>query len=228
MGLMASARRAGTRDATAATARSSAETSQNYQRIAGPYLIRRDDVVWLFVKDSTTPRELERFLFALATLFIAFGAGICTWARAYRRSESTETVGPCRYPRHPRHLGEIFYAMGLGSLAPGLGFIILVGGEGIRLFRLIRRQDDRARNFLHHPSPALKPLAPAIAKKLDPIWRRAFRQEAVKWGLLLAMIVFVITLKDRLAEVLACASFLVGLVFDAPIFGHSEGIDRSN
>jgi hypothetical protein len=192
------------------------------------YLIRRDDVVWRFVKDSTTPRELERFLFALATLFIAFGAGFCTWARACRRSESTKTVGPYRYLRHPQHLGEIFYAMGLGSLAPGLGFIILVAGEGIRLFRLIRREDDRARNLLQHPSPALQPPAPAIAKKLDPIWRRAFRQEAVKWGIFLTMIVFVITLKDRLAEVLACASFLVGLVFNAPIFGHSEGIDRSN
>jgi protein-S-isoprenylcysteine O-methyltransferase Ste14 len=146
------------------------------------YLIQRDDVVWCFVKDSTAPRELERFLFALATLLIAFGAGICTWARAYRRPESSETVGVYRYLRHPRHLGEPFYAMGLGSLAPILGFIILVAGEGIRVFRLIRREDDRVRNFLQHPLPALQPLAPGIAKKLDPIWRKAFRQEAVKWG----------------------------------------------
>jgi hypothetical protein len=129
---------------------------------------------------------------------------------------------------HPRHLGDLFYAMGLGSLAPALGFIILLAGEGIRVFRLTRREDERARNFLQHPSPAPQPLAPAIVKKLDPIWKKAFRQEAVKWGLFLTMIVFVITLKDRLAEVLACASFLVGLVLNAPIFGHSPGIDRSN
>jgi hypothetical protein len=44
------------------------------------YLIQRDDVVWRFGKDSTAPRELERFLFALATLFIAIGAGVSTWA----------------------------------------------------------------------------------------------------------------------------------------------------
>lgn len=192
------------------------------------YLIQRDDVVWRFVKDSTTPRELERFLFALATLFIAFGAGVCTWARAYRRSESSETVGPYRYLRHPRHLGDLFYAIGLGSLTPALGFIILVAGEGIRVLRLIRREDDRAWNFLQHPLPALQPLAPTIAKELDPIWRKAFRQEAVKWGLCLTMIVFVITLKDRLAEVLACAGFLIGLVFNAPTFGHSPGTDWSN
>jgi hypothetical protein len=192
------------------------------------YLIQRDDVVWRFVKDSTAPRELERFLFALATLFIAFGAGVSTWARAYRRSESRETVGPYRYLRHPRHLGDLFYAIGLGSLAPALGFIILVAGEGIRILRFIRREDDPAWNFLQHPLPALQPLAPPIAKELDPIWRKAFRQEAVKWGLCLTMIVFVITLKDRLAEVLACASFLIGLVFNASTFGHSPGTDWSN
>jgi hypothetical protein len=104
-----------------------------------------------------------------------------------------------------------------------------VAGEGIRVFRLIRREDDRAWNFLQqHPLPALQPLAPTIAKELDPIWRKAFRQEAVKWGLFLTMIVFVITLKDRFAEILACASFLIGLVFSAPIFGYSPGTDWSN
>jgi hypothetical protein len=36
------------------------------------------------------------------------------------------------------------------------------------------------------------------------------------------MIVFVITLKDRHAEVLAAASFLVGLLLKAPIFGYSS------
>jgi hypothetical protein len=34
------------------------------------------------------------------------------------------------------------------------------------------------------------------------------------------MVVFVITLKDRLAEVLAAASFLIGLLVNAPIFSH--------
>jgi hypothetical protein len=46
------------------------------------------------------------------------------------------------------------------------------------------------------------------------------RQEAVKWGLFVTMVVFVITLKDRLAEVLAAASFLIGLLVNAPIFSH--------
>jgi hypothetical protein len=40
-------------------------------------------------------------------------------------------------------------------------------------------------------------------------------------GLFLTMVVFVITLKDRLAEVLAAASFLIGLLLNAPIFSRA-------
>jgi hypothetical protein len=185
------------------------------------YLIQNDDVVWRYVKHSAAPREMERSLFAVATLFIAVGAGICTWARAYRRPESTTGVGPNRYLRHPQHFGDLLYAIGLGSLAPLWGFVILVTGETLRVYRLIRRVDDHTQNFQQSPLSTPPPLANPIAKRLDPQWGKAFRQEAVKWGILLTMIVFVISLKDRLAEVLAIASFLVGLFFNAPIFSHS-------
>ena len=60
-------------------------------------------------------------------------------------------------------------------------------------------------------------LSPA-ANKRRLQWKTAFRQEAVKRGILLTMIIFVMTLKDRVAEVLALASLLVGLLFNAPIF----------
>jgi hypothetical protein len=49
-------------------------------------------------------------------------------------------------------------------------------------------------------------------------WRTAFRKEAVKWGILITMIVFVVTLIDRVAEYLAAASFLIGLLLDPPSF----------
>jgi hypothetical protein len=43
-------------------------------------------------------------------------------------------------------------------------------------------------------------------------------------GLFLTMVVFVITLKDRLAEVLAAASFLIGLLLNAPIFSRAPNV----
>jgi len=83
----------------------------------------------------------------------------------------------------------------------------LVAAEALRLFRLMRREDDQT------PPPAFSSLAKSI-----PQWETALRQEAGKWGMLLTMIVFVITLKDRLAEVLAAASLLIGLFLNAPFF----------
>ena len=34
---------------------------------------------------------------------------------------------------HPRYLGELCYALGLGSLVPVGGFVILFGGEALRV-----------------------------------------------------------------------------------------------
>jgi hypothetical protein len=89
------------------------------------YLIQRDDIVWHFVKNSAVPRELERSSFAVAALFVAVGAGLCTWARAYRSPASGSARGPYRYLRYPRYLGDLVYAIGLSSLLPLSGFVIL-------------------------------------------------------------------------------------------------------
>src|SRR5271166_303439 len=90
------------------------------------YLIDRDDVVWRFVRNSYTPRLWERSLFIVATILIAMGAGLSTWARAVSRPG-------------PQYLGELLYAIGLGSLMPLSGFIILIAGEALRILRLMRR-----------------------------------------------------------------------------------------
>ena len=177
------------------------------------YFVDRDDIIWRFVKDSAAPHRLERSLFILATLFIAAGAGICTWTRAYR----TSTSGSRDSLRRPQSLGDLLlYAIGLGSLAPLSGFLVLVGGEALRVFRLIRRAEDHAQNVGTPLS-----LSPA-ANERRLQWKSAFRQEAVKWGILLTMIIFVMTLKDRVAEVLAIASLLVGLLFNAPILSSRQ------
>ena len=177
------------------------------------YLIDREDVVWRFVKESATPHGPERFIFIIATLLIALGAGLCTRARVRRRPKTGRTSEPPIFRGHPRYLGELCYAIGLGSLVPAAGFVVLVGGEALRVFRLIRRD---AQNSQQPPS----------AEETNRSWRKAFRQEAAKWGILVTLIVFVITLEDRDAEFLAVASFLVGTLLNLPIVRHSAGADR--
>jgi hypothetical protein len=148
------------------------------------YLIDPDDIVWRFVRDTSAPRFWERVFFIVATILIAIGAVLCTRGRRLRR---------------PHYLGELSYAIGLASLLPIPGFIILVSGESLRLFRLSRRDDE-------------SPTTPA------PTWGYASRKEAVKWGILVTMLVFLTTLRDRHADILAIASFLVGLLLNVPFF----------
>jgi hypothetical protein len=153
------------------------------------YLIDRDDIVWRFVRNTSAPHARERSLFIVATILIAVGAALCTRARALHTTRQ-------------QYLGELLYAIGLGSLMPLPGFVILIAGESLRILRLILRA----------PSLALP------QNESPPRWTDAFRREAVKWGILLTMIVFVITLKDRVAEILAAASFLAGLLLNVPFF----------
>ena len=171
-------------------------------------MVDREDVLWRLVKNTATPHALERFTFVVATIFIAVGVGFCTWARAHRRAQ---------------YFGDFSYALGLGSLAPVAGFLILVGGELLRVFRLARRVEDRPWNW-RSVLPASVPLAGQIAPK----WKNAFRQEAAKWGILVAMTVFVITLKDRHVEVLALASLLVGMLLNGSPLRHTTADSPSS
>ncbi|MGA2902641.1 MAG: hypothetical protein ABSD98_02330 [Candidatus Korobacteraceae bacterium] len=182
------------------------------------YFVDREDIVWRFVKDSSAPRGFERLFFIVATVFIVVGAAICTSARVCRRRGSAIGMESYRHLHRSRYFGDFLYAIGLASLFPLWGFIILVAGEALRVLRLIQREDPRARNLLLHMLPTALPLIPPAAQEFHSGWGKAFRQETVKWGLFLTMVVFVITLKDRLAEVLAAASFLIGLLVNTPIF----------
>jgi hypothetical protein len=106
-------------------------------------------------------------------------------------------------------VGEFLYAIGLASLAPLKGSLILIAGESLRIGRL-------ARGGGVPPTAGGGTFEPPGAAK--PSWGRSFRNEAFKWGVCLAIGAFTITLRDRLAEVLLAAAILVGLVFMAPDF----------
>jgi len=192
------------------------------------YVFQRDDIVWQFVKDATAPHELERALFLIATLWIAAGATITTFARAFGNPPRTADDEPYRYLRESRYLGDLVYAVGLASLVPLSGFLILVIGEAIRIFRLMQREDAAAGYLSRRPSCIVCLLADARRSERRPAWGDAFRHEAVKWGLLITMIVFVITLKDRLAEILAATSFLAGLLLNTRIFHNASSAAHSS
>lgn len=192
------------------------------------YAFSPDDMVWRIVRDSPHSRFLERSFFAFAGLLIGAAAVLCTWARAYPAPEfggpsaSAACDGPYRYLRYPRHLGTLLHAIGLGSLAPIPGFIILVLGDALLVFRLIRRTDELERTATStQDRPRLARLLPSLSRRLPakglvPNWRKAFRQESAKWGLFLSMILFTIVLIDRVADYLVLASLVLGLLLNLP------------
>jgi hypothetical protein len=141
------------------------------------YFVDREDVVWRFVKDSSAPRGFERSFFIVATVFIVVGATICTRARVCPRPESAIGVESYQRLHRSRYFGDVLYAIGLASLFPLWGFIILVAGETLRVFRLIQREDPRTRNLLLHMLPTASPFIPHAAQEFHSGWGKAFRQE---------------------------------------------------
>lgn len=165
------------------------------------YLIDRDDVVWRFIKNhGQLTRPLEHWLFLIATLMIGAGAWLCTAARR------SERHGPLtELPNRLHCLGQFFYAVGLASLLPLGGYLLLIVGESIRLLRISFRTQS---SVVRDSAGARNALTEAVDVKHK--WFEAAQPEALKWCLLISMIVFTVTLRDRYADWLICASIVVG------------------
>jgi hypothetical protein len=180
------------------------------------YLFDRDDVVWRFVRQYPQRRTLEHLFFLFATLLIGAGAALCTWARLL--SPASEPPGWVSraaifgWLRYPQQLGDWLFAVGLASLLPLWGCVFLIAGESIRVIRLVRRYKlaTNANRPAYAPLAAMQDVIPGAQ------WGRAFRAQAIKWGIFLTMIVFSVTLADRQADILVAASVIVAALLNLP------------
>jgi hypothetical protein len=151
------------------------------------------DVVWRFIRENPSRRALEHIVFAIATVLIAVGATMCTRAMAFPTSRG-ETTRPSRM----QLAGEWFYAMGLASLLPMAGSMVLMAGETIRIVRLASRGI---------PSDEHATLGDSL------------RRNAAKWGVFITMTAFTITLVDRVGDYGILASVLLWVVLNLPFSG---------
>jgi protein-S-isoprenylcysteine O-methyltransferase Ste14 len=196
------------------------------------YSVDHTNVVWVFVHWNN-PRgdSIARIVFGFAALLLGLAATLRTWAATYLRSEvvhdpalHTEALladGPYRHVRNPLYRGTFLMSTGLGFLASRSGFVVLDAGAAIRILRLIGREEaelekqqaERFREFCRRVPrifPSLRPCLPAAG--LGPQWGQAFRSEAFMWGFFLTMVAFTITLQDRVAEMLAGATLVLGFL----------------
>jgi protein-S-isoprenylcysteine O-methyltransferase Ste14 len=188
------------------------------------YLVDRDDVVWVVRRGRPGQDLLERALFAVAAILMGVGALLRTWAGASAdASRAVDSLpvpsdGPYRYVRYPRQLGSLLFSIGLGFLTPIAGFVLLVVGETLVTVRLILHERALVDARDSSERAAVDELAPTSEAwpglRVRTSWGEALRRESGKWGLFLTMIVFSLLLRDRVAEVLAGASFLVCVVLN--------------
>jgi protein-S-isoprenylcysteine O-methyltransferase Ste14 len=201
------------------------------------YAFQPDDIVWALVKRHGADRALlERLIFGIGALMAAGSAMLLTWASAYRNPASTDGVsflscdGPYRHLQHPLHLGRLLFALGIGMLAPAWGTLVLLMGETFLVMRLIARGDEGTEpesEFLRQYRarvprfwPARHPYFPPQGLGAD--WKQAVCEQASKWGLAATMVVFTLTLQDRLAETLAGLSFLLWAALNLPHYLRSR------
>ena len=179
------------------------------------YAFQPDDIVWALVKHHTVYRTLlERIVFGVGALEILCSAALQTWANAYRLSAATAdpsltSNGVYRRLENFIYVGRLLFALGIGLLAPLSGTVILWGGEVLLVVRLFLRNGDGA--LLEDSGDQLVGSTRTwlSAQGISVRWKDAVRKEASKWGLAVTMIVFTLTLRDRLAEILAVASLLL-------------------
>jgi protein-S-isoprenylcysteine O-methyltransferase Ste14 len=187
------------------------------------YVFQPDDIVWAFVKHHTIYRALlERLVFGTGTLMILGSATFQTWANTYRLPQTNRSMrelsGDESYRRvqHAFYFGRLLFALGLGLLAPISGTAILLLGEIILVVRLTNREnlwnESRRPYRRDGSSPPLRFGFPRSGAN----WKSALRSEISKWGLAVTMIVFTVTLRDRVAEILAAASFLLWAALNWP------------
>lgn len=154
------------------------------------YLFDPVDVVWRYVSTTAQPRLYERLIFGLATLVMLAGSALCSWAW---------TNGA----RRPRHIGNFLFIVGIATLAPLAGCVLLIVGEGLRIMRLAARERTEVSRDA------------ATAAISLPLWPHAVTREAMKWLIVLTMAVFVVTASDRAAEYLSAASVVLGTAIRA-------------
>jgi hypothetical protein len=167
------------------------------------YLFDREDVAWRLIQHFADARLLEHLVFLGAAGLIACGIWLGAWPCG---NETTTEREPLRAARR-RAIGEVLHAAGIATLLPVAGCIGLVCAESIRSalyyrwFTRMQNPGELARNVPVQLS--ISGVARYLLVHLGGVVA------------CVAMLVFSITLSDRLADYLFA---FMALVFTATRF----------
>jgi protein-S-isoprenylcysteine O-methyltransferase Ste14 len=176
--------------------------------------------------DSAHGLSLLRAIFACGSLLIFLAAFFRTWATAYLRteivhdasqhSEALVADGPYRYVRNPLYFANVPIAMGIGVMASRLGWVVMVAGMWVFVYRLILREEggllqtqgESYRAYLKAVPrfwPALSPRVPASGRA--PHWGQALAGEMIFWIFGVGTLCLAITLNIKITGMVFLCSF---------------------
>ena len=176
---------------------------------------------------SNSPLD-HRLVFAAAALLAAIASLIRTWGTAYLQPEvmvsgcvqTSRLVadGPYRFVRNPLYLGNILLALGMGLMASRLGLAVLALGNTVFVYRLIFREEAalqavQGESYWAYCAavprliPALFPRVPSAGSV--PNYAAGFLGELFFWTFTASLLVFAVTLNQKLYFCVLASAFVV-------------------
>jgi hypothetical protein len=172
------------------------------------YLISPDDVVWRFIKTAPHARALEHALFGIAAAIL--GLALLLKVRASAHPENRDGHRPSRITAA---IAGILQAIGIGSLLPLPGFLLLVLGDVVASLLLYGRHST-AENPRSQGEDSSRARGPLQAFR----WRDALTAHIGLFCAFLSMAIFSVVLIDRVADVLFAMTALVSVVANSRLF----------
>jgi len=168
-----------------------------------------------------------RTVIVIGAALVFAAAALRTWGAAYLRtsivhdtnqhSEAVVADGPFRYTRNPLYLASVLMATGIRVLASRTGFVLIVLGNWIFVYRLIVREEeallgsqgDRYRSYYKSVPRFWLALRQRLApSNRSPQWAQAFAGESFVWLYGVAVLAIAITLNVQVGLLLFAAGFL--------------------
>ena len=172
------------------------------------YLISPDDVVWRFIRTAPHARALEHALFGIAAAILGFALFLKVKASAH--PENRDSHGPSRITGT---IVSILQAIGVGSLLPLPGFLLLVLGDVVASLFLYGRHST-AEDPRSEGEDSRRARGPLQAFR----WRDALATHLGLCCAFLSMAIFSVVLIDRVADVLFAMTAFVSVAANSRPF----------
>jgi hypothetical protein len=175
------------------------------------YLISRDDVVWHFIKAAPHGRTLEHAFFGIAAAILGFALLLKMKLTVQENQNSHDRF------RFTATVASFLQAIGIGSLLPLPGFLVLIFGDLATSLFLGSGQSIVRDPGTERPSDRAQ--SPTHGSRWGTVW-------ATHIGLCLAflsMAAFSVVLIDRVADVLFAMTALVSLTANLRLFFSDQG-----